>query len=52
MEGFGAIAYRARHLNPARLRALAAAHKKCYTSDDLTLNYHMQEQGITRFVIN
>jgi hypothetical protein len=52
MEGFGAIAYRARHLNPSRLRQLAAAHKKCFTSDDLTLNYHMQEQGITRFVIN
>lgn len=52
MEGFGAIAYRAKHLNPTRLRELAKASNKCYTSDDLTLNYSMQEKGITRFVIN
>lgn len=52
MEGFGAIAYRAKHLNPVRLRELSKASNKCFTSDDLTLNYSMQEQGITRFVIN
>lgn len=47
-EGFGSVAYRAKHLNPERLRAFAASNKKCYTSDDITINTQLQESGITR----
>lgn len=49
VEGFGGISYRARHLNPERLRQFAQADKKCYMSDDIVLNTQMQESGIPRF---
>lgn len=52
LEGFGSISYRAKHLIPARLREFAAANKRCFTSDDITINTCLQEQGISRFMLH
>jgi hypothetical protein len=41
IEGYGTISYRAKHLDPAKLKKLSGCDKKCFTSDDIVLNIQL-----------
>jgi hypothetical protein len=48
IEGYGGVAYRSKHLQEKPLREMASCDKKCFQSDDIVLNMHMQQNGVAR----
>lgn len=47
-EGFGSVAYRRRHCDPAALKSLASLSRATRLSDDMVLSLHLEDRRVPR----